>query len=170
VTNTIASATTDLEGVLMAADGTFVGASFPISTAADKQLAPTASWNGSEFVVAWEDKRNSLIYFDERTDVFGARVLDDGTVLDPGGQPLAASSVPEIDPALVSIGGTTLLAVSTFRPEAAFGAFRIGIHEDGAVLGGAGRSGMEPPVGFPGPPAPRGDTGRRPRGRGRLSP
>ncbi len=131
VTNTIASATTDLEGQIMAADGSFIGSSFLISAAPDKQLMPAVTWNGSEFVVAWEDKRNSVIYFDERTDVFGARVATDGTVLDPNGVPLANESLPEVRPALVSVGGSTLLAVSAFRPEPGLGAFRLGVRPSG---------------------------------------
>ncbi len=131
VTRTIASATTDLAGIIMTADGTFPGTSFLISEASDKQLMPAAAWNGSAFIVIWEDKRNSVVYFDERSDIYGSRIDGGGTVLDPAGVPISAASVPEIRPALLSIGGTTLLGVSTFRPESRFGAYRIGIQVDG---------------------------------------
>lgn len=130
VTNTVASATTDLAGIIMTPDGTFSGTSFTISEAPDKQLMPAATWNGSEFIVAWEDKRNSVIYFDERTDIYGSRVDGAGNVLDPAGVPLSAASVPEIKPALLSIGTATLLGVSTLRTESQFGAYRIGIQVD----------------------------------------
>jgi hypothetical protein len=149
VTQTVASATTDLAGVIMAADGTFLGESFLISSAPDKQLMPAATWNGSEFIAAWEDKRNSVIYFDERTDIYGSRVASDGTVLDPAGVPLSATPVPEVKPAFVSIGSTTLLGVSTFRSEPHLGAYRLGIQVNGdspqtgvAITPGAAVSGF----------------------------
>ncbi|MHC4609928.1 MAG: hypothetical protein ACYS7M_06230 [Planctomycetota bacterium] len=127
VTHTIASAPNDIAGAVMAADGSFPGTSFLISTAPDKQLNPAVTWNGSDFIVAWEDKRNSVVYFDERTDIYGARVTTDGTVLDPSGVPLRSTAMPEIDPAFLSIASTTLLAASTFKSEPEFCAYRIGI-------------------------------------------
>ena len=128
VTNTIASATTDLAGAIMTPEGTFPGGSFLISTAPDKQLRPAATWNGSEFVVAWEDKRDAVVYFDERTDIYAARVTVDGIVLDPAGVPVAGAFEPEQQPSLVAIDGQVLLAVSTFLPGSDRAAFRIGIH------------------------------------------
>ncbi len=131
VTNTIASATTDLAGIVMSSDGSFSGGSFFISEADGKQLMPAVTWNGSEFIAAWEDKRNAVIYFDQRTDIDGSRIDGGGNVLDPLGVPIAAMPVPEIQPALITIGGATLLAASTLRTEPQFGAYRIGIQVDG---------------------------------------
>jgi len=135
VTNSIASATTDMAGILMAEDGTFPGSSFVVSAAEYKQLRPAADWNGSEFIAVWEDKRNAEIYYDQRTDIYGTRIDASGTVLDPAGVPIASAAVPEVQPALLSIGATTLLAISTLRPESPLGALRIGIQVDGAAPG-----------------------------------
>ena len=147
VTQTIASATTDLAGAILLADGTFPDPAFTISSAADKQLMPTATWNGSEFIVAWEDKRSSVIYFDERTDIYAARIGLDGAVLDPGGVAAAAATVPEIQPALLSVGGRTLLAVSTLLSDAPHGSYRIGIHSTDAIVAvGDGPSTSMPPI------------------------
>jgi len=134
VTNTIASATTDLAGHLMGADGTLIGTTFTISSAADKQLRPAVAWNGTDFIVAWEDKRNAVIYYDERTDIYGTRVATDGTVIDPAGVPLAASTVPEGRPALASVGEVTLLAASSFRADPELAAYRIGIQRNGGAV------------------------------------
>jgi len=113
------------------ADGTFLGPKFQLSTAFDEQLWPAATWDGTQFVAAWEDKRNSVVHFDERTDIYGARVTADGVVLDPGGIPLVAEPEVEIRPTfMTTTGGTTLMAVSTLRSDdASTGAFRLGIHE-----------------------------------------
>lgn len=128
VTGTIASATTDLEGALMGADGSLLGPAFLISNAPDKQLLPTVSWSGSEFLVAWEDKQHSTIYFDERTDIYAARVATDGTVLDPNGVSAAIAYEPETKPSLAFTDVSTLLAVSCFRTEPELGSYRLGIH------------------------------------------
>jgi hypothetical protein len=129
VDGTLASAKADIEGRILMADGTWLGPTFPISVAFDRQLMPAATWDGMQFLVAWEDKRNSVIYFDERTDIYGARITTDGTVLDPQGLPLAAQPEVEIRPVFLTVGGTTLLAVSTLRSDdAATEVFRLGLH------------------------------------------
>ncbi|MCA9752129.1 MAG: T9SS type A sorting domain-containing protein, partial [Gemmatimonadetes bacterium] len=133
VTGTIASATNDLHAHLIADDGSLIGTPFQISGAFDKQLRPTVTWNGVEFVAAWEDKRGAIIYYDERTDLYGARVALDGTVLDPSGVAIATDVVPEGRPALASIGGETLLAASTFRADPSFAAYRITVQRTGAA-------------------------------------
>ncbi len=130
VDNTVASATTDLIGVIMAADGTFPGSYFTISDAPDKQLRPAVAWNGTDFIVAWEDKRNTPIYYDTRTDIYGSRVSSAGAVLDPEGIPLAARETVEIQPSLASIGGAIFLGFSELRPEPHLGALRLGIRID----------------------------------------
>jgi hypothetical protein len=129
IDTTVPGGATDLEARILMADGTFLGPMFTLSTAYDEQLWPTATWDGTQFIAAWEDKRNSVIHFDERTDIYGARVTADGVVLDPAGIPLVAEPEVEIRPAFLTTGGTTLMAVSTLRSDdASTAAFRIGIH------------------------------------------
>jgi len=53
-------------------------AGIPVSTAEREQLYPTAAFDGSDFVVVWEDNRQSY----ENYDVYGARVSPDGLVGD----------------------------------------------------------------------------------------
>ena len=134
VSDSVASATTDLQGRIMLADGSFPAPAFTISSAPDKQLAPAVTFDGENFLVAWEDKRESVIYFDERTAIYGTRVSTSGDVLDvdshgAGGIPMTPASDVEVDAALVSSGGTTLFATSTLSPTPGLNAFRIGISE-----------------------------------------
>ena len=42
----------------MNADGTFATNDFVIVEAAGRQLRPVVTWNGTEFVVAWDDQRH----------------------------------------------------------------------------------------------------------------
>ena len=123
--NSPAAANSDVLGRIMLADGTFSTAIFVISAAPDKQLNPSVTWNGSEFVVAWEDKRNAVIYFDERAEVFAARVSETGMVNDPDGFAFGDSARPEILPATASIGGGTLIAASSFRDDPNLQAYRV---------------------------------------------
>ena len=140
VTDTIASAENDLMGRVMLEDGSFPAPAFVISEAPDKQLAPKVTFDGSEFLVAWQDKRNSEIYFDERTDIYSTRVTTDGVVLDfdvngDGGTPQVASEAVELDVALIHAGESTLLATSTYTLDE-FNAYRIGIQNLSATLTG----------------------------------
>jgi len=97
-----------------------------VTTAPDKQLLPAASWNGAEYVLAWQDGRNALYFWDERTDVYGARVRSDGTVVDPNGFPLANFVAPETWPKVAGMGaGTAVFLWSAFHEEAPFAAYRI---------------------------------------------
>jgi PKD repeat protein len=123
--NSPAAANNDVLGRIMLADGTLSTATFVISDALDKQLNPSVAWNGSEFVVAWEDKRNAVIYFDERTEVFAARVSEAGVLDDPDGFAFGDAARPEILPAVAGVGGGTLIAASSFRDAPAFQAYRI---------------------------------------------
>ena len=68
-------------GALVHADGT-VGAPFVVSDPDGSQQRPTVAWNdrAGAFVVVWYDDRSGA-----GTDIYGARVAPDGTVLDPDG-------------------------------------------------------------------------------------
>ena len=103
----------------MLADGTFPAPAFTISDAPDKQLRPADTFDGENFLVAWQDKRDSELYYDERTDIYGTRVSPDGEVLDIdasgfGGVAITSTPQPERDAALITSSGTTLFATSTF--------------------------------------------------------
>lgn len=132
--NSTANANNDVGGRRMISDGTFPAAEFTLSAATDRQRAPTVAWDGAQFVAAWEDLRNSVAFFDERTDIYGARISESGTVLDPAGFEIATNAIPERQPVLASAAGDTLLAASIFRDAAPFNAYRIGTyHMQGTV-------------------------------------
>ena len=99
----------------MNADGTFRGNAFTIVDAPGRQLRPVATFDGTHFVVAWEDQRAQTSFFDARTDVYAVRIATDGRIVDP--QPWVVSAVVDGDatPALVSEDGVTLAAVSRFN-------------------------------------------------------
>ncbi len=116
----------DVNGGLILSDETLAD-TFEISGAGEQQRAPTVAFDGLDFLVVWEDMRNAEDYFDKRTDLYGARVSVNGTVLDPLGVAVAAETAPEWQPALASAGGETLLAASIFRDGAGTTSYRLGL-------------------------------------------
>ncbi|MCX7837069.1 MAG: T9SS type A sorting domain-containing protein [candidate division WOR-3 bacterium] len=61
---------------------------FPISTAFYDQQLPSISFDGTNYLVTWNDYRNNI----EEPDIYAARVTTNGTVLDPDG--IAISTAP----------------------------------------------------------------------------
>ena len=59
----------------------------PISSEANDQSATSVAFDGSNYLVAWQDGRSGT-----SQDVYGARVSQAGAVLDPTGIPISACS------------------------------------------------------------------------------
>ncbi len=78
--------------------------SIPISQGTFYQSHPSIACDGSEYLVVWQDARNGGQY-----DIYGARVLRDGTVLDPNGIQISAGSFSEYWPAVVFDGSNYLV-------------------------------------------------------------
>lgn len=126
--NSAANANNDIQAVRMSLDGTILDAPFTVSAATGRQTYPTAAWDGANFFVSWQDQRNQAVFFDNRTDIYAAQINTDGQVLDTDGFVIAAGAIPEMQPAIASGGGDTLIGVSTFRPDTALVAYRIGVY------------------------------------------
>ncbi len=113
-----------------------LGANIDVSTNALAQQWPRATFDGNQFVVAWQDTRANVAnyLFDRRTDIYATRVTLGGTVLDPNGIALATSPGPEAWPTVVGLGiGSTLVGWSDFEEQAPFAAYRVGF----TLVGGA---------------------------------
>jgi len=76
----------DVYGARVSSAGTLLDKTgFAISTATGHQSEPRVAFDGTNFLVVWNDARAA-------SSVYGARVKSDGTVLDPSGVVLAAGS------------------------------------------------------------------------------
>ena len=75
----------------------------PISSEANDQSATSVAFDGSNYLVAWQDGRSGT-----SQDVYGARVSQAGAVLDPTGIPISAAANDESAPS-VAFGGTNYL-------------------------------------------------------------
>lgn len=136
--NSLANANNFIAGRLMNPDGSFVGAAFTIAEAPGRQLRPVVDWDGGNFVVAWDDQRNQSTFFDERTDIYAARVSSGGTVLDPTGIPVVVDpNAAAVAAVLSRADGTSLVASARFALGEGFDSYRIGVSRLGtpAVLG-----------------------------------
>ena len=83
-------------------------AGIPISTAANYQRYPAVSFDGTNFLVVWEDYRNNS----DTSDIYGARVSQAGTVLDPAGICITAAANGQYAPA-VAFDGADFFVVWT---------------------------------------------------------
>ncbi|MFP2924285.1 HYR domain-containing protein [Pyxidicoccus sp. 3LG] len=131
---------TDIHGVrVRASDGVVLDAtSIPISVAPNTQYLPRAAFDGSNFLVVWQDARNQA---SSGTDVYGARVREsDGAVLDPEGLPLAIAPLSQQQPRVAAGEGFFFVAWQDFRTGSArvHGA-RVRA-SDGVILEPSGRA------------------------------
>jgi len=126
--NSLSNANNYIRGRLMNADGSWASDFFTIAEAPGRQLRPVVGWDGTSFVVAWDDQRNQAAFFDERTDVYGARVTETGTVLDPGGFPIYAGPQGDATAAILSrTDGVSFVASARFETDAPLDSYRVGI-------------------------------------------
>lgn len=130
--NTLASGDNYISGRIMHADGTFAPNAFVIAQATGRQLTPTVSWDGSHFIVAWEDQREQAAFYDLRTDVYAARVTEAGSVVDVSSISIKSDEHGVVEPALVSRDGVTLIATAQMIDEPTLDSYRIGLSIIGA--------------------------------------
>lgn len=121
------------QGALL--DGTGVA----VAVGAAEQINPTVTFDGADYLVAWEN-----YYSDDERDVFGARVTPAGTVLDASGIAISAGVGAQGDPAAASDGSKSLVVWEDSRSSPR------------PVALGDGRFGPPPPP--PPPPPPRWDV------------
>jgi hypothetical protein len=97
---------TGIYGARVAPDGRLIDASaIPICMESGSQRYPSVAFDGTNYLVVWEDSRRSYI-----GHIYGARVTVDGTVLDPGGVPISSTGRDEKQPS-VAFDGTNWLVV-----------------------------------------------------------
>jgi len=103
----------------------------PISTAADWQLAPAVSFDGTNFLAVWQDRRG------EHWDIYGTRVSQAGIVLDPEGIPISTAAGCQEFPA-ISFDGTNFLVVWTDGRSSEYDIYGARVSQTGTVLDPAG--------------------------------
>lgn len=127
---------TDLVGVLVNSDGTVQPAQ-NLTPWQGNQYRPHLAWDGMQFVLAYNEQRNrfaplTLDQLDARSDLYGMRISESGTVIDPQGFIFSNSTLAEANPHVIAANGISLFAGSIFQNAQA--AYRVGYQQFG--LGG----------------------------------
>jgi phosphoribosylformylglycinamidine (FGAM) synthase PurS component len=99
-----------------------------ISTAAYFQWSAAVSFDGTNFLVVWDDRRNN-----DTSDIYGARVSQAGTVLDPDGIAISTAASVQCSPA-VSFDGTNSLVVWEDLRGSSLDLYGARVNQAGTVL------------------------------------
>ena len=93
------NAAADIYGARITPAGTVLSpGSFPVSTSIDRQECPAAAFNGTNYMVVWQDRRSGGF------DIYGARVTPAGSVIDTFGRPISTASRDQAKPSVTSNG------------------------------------------------------------------
>jgi len=106
----------------------------PICTATDLQEWPAVAFDGTNFLVVWQDLRNGKDYH-----VYAARVTEQGKVLDPGGFPVANRPGNQARPAVGFANGNYLVVWMDARDYPVYGLYGARVSPDGKVLDADGK-------------------------------
>ncbi len=96
----------DIYGARVGVDGSVLDpAGIAISTAADNQECPAIAFDGTNYLVAWQDYRSAYYLH-----IYGTRVGTDGWVLDPIGTPISSADAFQQHPS-IAFDGTNYFVV-----------------------------------------------------------
>ena len=71
-----------------------VGSDFPIATRATREEKPAIAWDGTNYLVVWQDQRA------ETFDIYASRISADGQILDPDNIPISTMENDQLRPAM----------------------------------------------------------------------
>ena len=123
----------DIYGARVTPQGTVLdSAGFVVSQAADSQRSPALAFDGSNFLVVWEDYRGGSAY------IYGARVTSQGTVLDSAGFVVSQAADSQRSPVLAFDGANFLVAWQEYHSGSYYDIYGARVTPQGAVLDSAG--------------------------------
>jgi len=98
----------DIYGSRVSKDGVVLDKDdIAISTAANNQECPAIAFDGTNYLVVWQDSRNDSITQD---DIYGARISKDGIVLDKDGIAISTETDYQYNPDIAFDGTNYLVA------------------------------------------------------------
>jgi len=123
----------DICGARVTPQGTVLdSAGITISQAADDQYYTSVAFDGTNFLVAWGDERSGS------SDIYGARVTPQGSVLDSAGIAVTRAANDQGYPAVVFDGANFLVAWCDYRGGSQSDIYGARVTPQGTVLDSAG--------------------------------
>jgi hypothetical protein len=104
-----------------------------ICTVTNDQSLPALTALGTNFLVVWQDARNSAVT-PARPDIYGARVTPEGVVLDPAGLAICTNTAIQTTPAVAASGSEALVVWTDFRNGSASDIYGARVGDDGLVV------------------------------------
>jgi hypothetical protein len=125
----------DVRGARVAPTGTVLdSAGVEISQAANGQQSPALAFDGTNFLVAWQDYRDGSGF----TDIYGTRVSPQGAILDSTSFVISHAANDQRDPALAFDGANFLVVWDDGRDGGDWDIFGARVTPQGQVLDTAG--------------------------------
>jgi hypothetical protein len=122
---------TDIYGARVSAGGSVLDpAGIAISTASSYQYSPAVAFDGTNYLVVWNDYR----YVSYNPDIYGARVSKGGSVLDPTGIAVSTAANPQEYPAIASDGINYLVVWGDHRSGSSWDIYGTRVSASGSVL------------------------------------
>jgi hypothetical protein len=99
-----------------------------ICNAPGSQAEPAVAFDGTNWLVTWQDIRSAAYY-----DIYAARVSPAGTVLDPGGFVVSGAQYSQFNPAVTWTGTSFIVTWQDYR-DIKFDIYASRVSSSGAVL------------------------------------
>ncbi len=134
--NRMGTDTSDIYGSRVTPSGQVLDpAGIQISNAIETQVSPSVAFDGTNYLVVWQDTRTLI----DSSDIYGARVTQSGQVLDTTGIPISTTAYNQYLP-VVAFDGTNYLVVweTDHRYSRVFEIFGSRVSQSGQVLDPAG--------------------------------
>jgi hypothetical protein len=130
--DTRGGASYDIYGARVAQDGTVLNEGITISIADSMKYFPDVSFDGTNYMVVWQDKRSGTY------DIYGSRVDQDGIVLDPSGIPISTASNEQNRPSIDFDGTNYLVVWDDEQSSSEYEIYGTLLETDGTVLNPSG--------------------------------
>ncbi|MEO0070349.1 MAG: hypothetical protein ABIK18_06120, partial [candidate division WOR-3 bacterium] len=125
------SDTSDIYGARMSRYGVlFDSSGIPISNLANRQLSPAITFDGTNYLVVWQDYRNNS----DTSDIYGTRVTPEGTVLDSGGILISTARDRQNSPSVAFDGTNYLVVWEDRRRNVDVDIYGARVSQDGLVI------------------------------------
>jgi hypothetical protein len=120
----------DIYGSRVSAGGSVLDpAGISISTAPHDQVDPAVAFDGTNYLVAWQDTRNN-----GPDDIYGARVSVGGSLLDPTGFAISTAGNEQWSPSLAFDGNNYFVTWMDHRSGNSYGIYGARVSVGGSVL------------------------------------